>query len=259
MALHSAIGMILKEFIEGMSIELKTLFKEFGNESLKDIFKRFAERLKQIWANLRAKWKDIIAGSLEGAIVAFFGNLVVFVINIVWTTFKRTVQIIRAGFTALCQAIKKLFDKNTPQDERLFEASKIFVAGLISAVTMLSGEYIAAWLKAIPGLNALFNIPLPFLDETIGDALVLCISAALGAVLSTIAIYYMDKWASGKKESNLQIQIMTKSGEVANLKIAQGWFVLNDAQEAVYKNAKETISAIDDLDATLESLKRNKN
>lgn len=259
MALHSAIGMILKEFIEGMSIELKTLFKEFGNESLKDIFKRFAERLKQIWANLRAKWKDIIAGSFEAGIVAFFGNLVVFAINIVWTTFKRTVQIIRAGFTALCQAIKKLFDKNTPRDERLFEASKIFVAGLIGAVTMLSGEYISAWLKAIPGLNMLFYIPIPFLDETIGDALVLCISAALGAVLSTIAIYYMDKWANDKKIAGLQIQIMTKTGEVANLKIMQGWFVLNDAQEAVYKGAKQTMSVIDDLDATLESLKRNKN
>lgn len=65
MVIHSAIGAILKEFIEGMSIELKILFKEFGNESLKEIFKRFAERLKKIWVNLREKWKDIIAGSLK--------------------------------------------------------------------------------------------------------------------------------------------------------------------------------------------------
>ena len=53
MALHSAIGLILKEFIEGMVIELKILFKEFGNEILKEIFKRFAERLNKIWVNLR--------------------------------------------------------------------------------------------------------------------------------------------------------------------------------------------------------------
>ena len=96
-----------------MSIELKTLFKEFGNESLGDIFKRFAKRLKQIWANLREKWKDIIAGSFEAGIVAFFSNLVVFAINIVFTTIKKVVQIIRAGFNSLYQAVKKLFDKNT--------------------------------------------------------------------------------------------------------------------------------------------------
>lgn len=237
MALHFAIGEILKEFIEGMSIELKTLFKEFGNESLGDIFKRFAKRLKQIWANLRARWKDIIAGSFEAGIVAFFGNLVVFVINIFFTTLKRIVRIIRAGFTSLYQAVKKLFDKNTPENERLFEASKIFVAGLIGAVTMLSGEYITKWLYAIPGLNVLLGIPLPFLDETIGDALGLCISAALGAVLSTIAIYYMDKWANDKKIAGLQIQMMTKSGEIANLTIMQTWFTFKDGFDYIAKGA----------------------
>lgn len=237
MAIHFAIGEILKEFIIGMSDELKTLFKEFGNESLGDIFKRFAKRLEQIWANLRARWKDIIAGSFEAGIVAFFGNLVVFAINIVFTTMKRIVRIIRAGFASLYQAVKKLFDKNTPENERLFEASKIFVAGLISAVTMLSGEYITKWLYAIPGLNVILGIPLPFLDETIGDALGLCISAALGAVLSTIAIYYMDKWANKDKVAGLKLQIMAKSGEVVNLTIMQTWFAFKDGFDYIAKEA----------------------
>lgn len=255
MAIHFAIGMILKEFIEGMSIELKTLFKEFGNESLGDIFKRFAKRLKQIWANLRARWKDIITGSFEAGIVAFFGNLVVFVINIFFTTLKRIVRIIRAGFTSLYQAVKKLFDKNTPENERLFEASKIFVAGLIGTVTMLSGEYITKWLYAIPGLNVILGIPLPFLDETIGDALGLCISAALGAVLSTIAIYYMDKWANDKKIAGLQIQMMTKSGEIVQYKLMQTWFVLQDGYDAVLAGAERTMSSIEQLRNTINKYK----
>lgn len=255
MAIYTAIGEILKEFIEGMSIELKTLFKEFGNESLGDIFKRFAKRLEQIWKNLSARRKDIIAGSFEAGIVAFFGNLVVFVINIVFTTLKRIVRIIRAGFTSLYQAVKKLFDKNTPENERLFEASKIFVAGLIGAVTMLSGEYITKWLYAIPGLNVLLGIPLPFLDETIGDALGLCISAALGAVLSTIAIYYMDKWANDKKIAGLQIQMMTKSGEIVQYKLMQTWFVLQDGYDAVLAGAERTMSSIEQLRNTINKYK----
>ena len=259
MAIHSAIGIILKEFIEGMSIELKILFKEFGNESLKDIFKRFAERLKKIWATLREKWKDIIAGSFEAGIVAFFSNLVIFAINIVFTTLKKFVQIIRAGFASLCQAVKTLFDKNIPENERMLAAAKILVTGLISAVTMLGAEFITKWLYTIPFLGQILGLPIPFTSETIGDALGLCISAALGAVLSTIAIYYMDKWASGDKEAKLQVQIMTKSGEVVQYKLIQSWFVLKDAQEAVYNGVKDTMSAIDDLGATLKSLKRNKN
>lgn len=253
MALYTAIGEILKEFIIGMSDELKTLFKEFGNESLGDIFKRFAERLKQIWANLRARWKDIIAGSFEAGIVAFFGNLVVFVINIFFTTLKRIVRIIRAGFTSLYQAVKKLFDKNTPRDERLFEASKIFVAGLISAVTMLSGEYITAWLKAIPGINALFGIPIPFLDETIGDALGLCISAALGAVLSTIAIYYMDKWANDKKIAGLQIQMVAQSGIVVRCQVVKSWFSLLDAWRFLEFAIEDTQRKLNNARLAIES------
>ena len=253
MAIYTAIGEILKEFIIGMSDELKTLFKEFGNESLGDIFKRFAERLKQIWANLRARWKDIIAGSFEAGIVAFFGNLVVFVINIFFTTLKRIVRIIRAGFTSLYQAVKKLFDENTPENERLFEASKIFVAGLIGAVTMLSGEYITKWLYAIPGLNVILGIPLPFLDETIGDALGLCISAALGAVLSTIAIYYMDKWANDKKIAGLQIQMVAQSGVVVRCQVVKSWFSLLDAWRFLEFAIEDTQRKLNNARLAIES------
>lgn len=254
MAIHTAIGEILKEFIVGMSIELKTLFKEFGNESLGDIFKRFANRLEQIWANIRAKWKDIIAGSFEAGIVAFFSSLVVFVINIFATTMKRIVQIIRAGFASLYQAVKKLFDKNTPKEERLFEASKIFVAGLIGAVTMLTGEYITKWLYTIPGLNVILGIPLPFLNETIGDALGLCISAALGAVLSTIAIYYMDKWANDKKIAGLQIQMIAQSGIVVRCQTIKSWFSLLDAWRFLEFAIEDTQRKLDNARLAITSI-----
>ena len=233
MAIHSAIGVILKEFIEGMAIELKTLFKEFGNESLKDIFKRFAARLGKIWEKLRAKWKDIIKGSFEAGIVAFFSNLVVFAINIVFTTLKKFVQIIRAGFASLCEAGKKLFDKSIPKDERINAAAKVFVAGIISTFAMLGAEFITKWLYSIPPLTPILAVPLPFLNETIGDALGLCISAALGAVLSTIAIYYIDKFASQNKESKIQLQIMTKTGEIVNFQIQRTWLLFSDGFDAL--------------------------
>lgn len=94
---------------------------------------------------------------------------------------------------------------------------------------MLSSETIHTWLKAIPGLNVILALPIPFSNETIGDALSLCISAAMGAVLSTIAIYYMDKYATQNKEDLLQVQIMAKSGEIVQYQIARSWFMLGDA------------------------------
>ncbi len=260
MAVYSAIGVILRELVAGLFEEIRATFKNKG-ESLKEIFVRFKERLQKILANIKAKWKDIIGGSIEAGIMAFCSNIVVFVINLFFTTLKRVVSVIRAGFVSIVQAAKILANppKDMPKDEVGFAALKILTTGLIGALSLGLAEGIEKLLTSVPILAPIMAFPVPIINESIGTILSTTLSAIIGGLLSTIAIYYMDKWASGKKESNLQIQIMTKSGEVANLKIAQGWFMLNDAQEAVYKNAKETMSAIDDLDATLESLKRNKN
>lgn len=55
--------------------------------------------MEKVWEKIKAKWKDIFKGSLEAGIQAFFSNLLVFIINTIFTTLKKIVQIIRAGFT----------------------------------------------------------------------------------------------------------------------------------------------------------------
>lgn len=274
MALHSVIGIVLHDLIKGMMIEIKILVKEFGNESFKEIFTRFKNRLQTIWEDLKAKWKDIIAGSLESAILSFFSNIIVFVINTIFTTLKKIVQIIRAGFNSLYQAIKILVNppKDMPKDEVMREAAKVLVSGLISATTMLGA---AAMTEMLEGLcPALKTVRLPFAEnETILGAVALCLTAALGAILSTIAIYYIDKWASDSKESRLQLQIMGKSGEIVQLKTAQSWLVLhdawqftlsitqstinkiNEAQEAIAKSSQETKESFNDVDSTMAKLR----
>lgn len=273
MALHSVIGIVLHDLIKGMMIEIKILVKEFGNESFKEIFTRFKNRLQTIWEDLKAKWKDIIAGSLESAILSFFSNIIVFVINTIFTTLKKIVQIIRAGFNSLYQAIKILVKppKDMPKDEVMREAAKVLVSGLIAATTMLGA---AALGKMIETTFPFLALPLPFTEEeTIASAVGLCLTATLGAVLSTIAIYYIDKWASDSKESRLQLQIMGKSGELVQLKTAQSWFVLhdawqftlgitqstinkiNEAQEAIAKSSQETKESFNDADSTMAKLR----
>lgn len=249
-AIHTALGMVFVEIVRGLSIELKILFKEFGNESLKDIFKRFKERINKIWENIKAKWKDIFKGSLESAIMAFFSNFIVFVINVFCTTLKSIVRIIRAGFTSLYQAVKIIVNppKDMPKEDVMFEASKVFVAGLIGAITMLSSESIKTWLLSIPGLNVVLGLPIPLTNETIGDALSLCVSAVMGAVLSTIAIYYMDQYASKEKERRIQIQIMAQGGVVVQYQIAQSWFCLYDAYAYFGRAVQESIETLQESD-----------
>ncbi|MGH2267793.1 hypothetical protein [Campylobacter taeniopygiae] len=232
-AIYSVLGVVLKDLVKAIIIELKTTIKEFGNESIKEIFIRFKNRMEQVWKELKLKWKDILKGSIESGIQAFFSNFIIFVINLFATTLKKMVQIIRAGFSSLCQAVKTILNppENISKDDIYFEASKIFITGMISSVTMLGSEMIHKFLMSIPGFNAFLVLPIPFTGETIGDALSLCISAVSGAILSTIAIFYMDKWNNNSKIGRLQIQIVTQNNIVAQYKIAQTWFALGEAYE----------------------------
>ncbi|EAL6356544.1 hypothetical protein DSU37_04250 [Campylobacter coli] len=92
-AVYSALGVVLKDFIKAIIIELKVTFKEFGNESLKEILVRFKDRFCKVWEELKLKWKDILKNSLEGALQTFFSNLVVFIINIFATTLKKSCKL----------------------------------------------------------------------------------------------------------------------------------------------------------------------
>lgn len=157
----------MKDFIKAIIIELKVTFKEFGNESLKEILVRFKDRFCKVWEELKLKWKDILKNSLEGALQTFFSNLVVFIINIFATTLKKIVQIIRAGFTSLWQAVKIITNppKDIPKEDIYYEASKIMVTGLISATAMLGSETLNKLLTSVPILGLVMQFPIPFTGE----------------------------------------------------------------------------------------------
>ncbi|XAK36215.1 hypothetical protein AAH951_00895 [Campylobacter coli] len=252
-AAYSALGVVLKDFIKAVIIELKVTFKEFGNESLKEILVRFKDRFCKVWEELKLKWKDILKNSLEGALQTFFSNLVVFIINIFATTLKKIVQIIRAGFTSLWQAVKIITNppKDMPKEDIYYEASKIMVTGLISAITMLGAGSIEELLKTVPGINALLLFSIPFTNQTVGEALSLCIGAACGAILSTIAIFYMDKWRNDSKIGSLQIQLVAQNGVVMHYKIAQTWFVLGDAYKIMENKTIDTVRKLNNATKTI--------
>lgn len=254
-AMYSALGVVLKEFAQGMMIELIATFKNGGDETLKEIFHRFKTRFSQIVENLKVKWKEIFTGSLEEAVIAFLSNLLVFAINLFATTLKRIVKIIRAGFGSLYQAVKILVNppKDMPKEDVMYEALKVLTAGIIGGLSLGFSEGISKLLNAIPPLVPILNFPVPFgyIDAdgnpltTMGDVLSTTIAAIAGGLLTTIALYYMDKYNNQSKTDKLQIQIMTQGGVVVQYKIAQSWFVLSDSWETFAKNGKETIETLE--------------
>lgn len=252
--LKSAVAIVMIEVVRALFFELRATFKNFGNESLKDIFKRLKERAKIVFENIKANFKGIFEGSIEQSIGAFLSNLALFVINIFYTTAKRLASLIRAGFGSLIRAIKILANPpaNMPKEDVAFEAAKVFVAGIITALSFLFAE----------GIDKLIKTICPFLAP-ISEPVSVMMSALIGGILSTVALYYLDKWRSGDKEAKIQVQIMTKSGEIVQFKLAQSYFVLKDAYEylgfAWQKTAQNLQSVQSEIEASSLRVKTSLN
>lgn len=252
--LKSAVAIVMIEVVRALFFELRATFKNFGNESLKDIFKRLKERAKIVFENIKVNFKGIFEGSIEQSIGAFLSNLALFVINIFYTTAKRLASLIRAGFGSLIRAIKILANPpaNMPKEDVAFEAAKVFAAGIITALNFLFAE----------GIDKLIKTICPFLAP-ISEPVSITMSALIGGILSTVALYYLDKWRSKDKEAKIQVQIMTKSGEIVQFKLAQSYFVLKDAYEylgfAWQKTAQNLQSAQSEIEASSLRVKTSLN
>jgi len=248
-ATYSAIGIVLKDLMQGIMIELRLTFEKRGDETLREIFNRFKDRVSKILVEIKSKWKDILTGSLEAGITAFLSNIVVFAINLFATTLKRFVAIIRAGFVSLVQAIKILANPpaDMPKDEINYQALKVLTAGLIGALSLGLTEGIEKLLLSVPVLTPIMSLPLPFGDQTIGDAIAVTLSAMCGGLLTTVTLYFMDKAQRGTKESKIQIQLMAKSGEIVHMKAAQTWVVLGEAYDEFFNDAKQSYAKFEQV------------
>ena len=259
MALYSSIGVVLNEFSKALFRTIKEIFSNYKNESLKELFIRFKVNIKEVVEKLKNEWKDIFSNSIEGAVTAFFSNLLVFAINLFATTLKKLVSMIRAGFVSLVQAVKIMVNppENMTFEEASYQAAKIMITGLIGAASLGLAAAVEKFLQAIPGLQPIMMFPIPFLEnQTVSDVLAVTLTSVLAGVLTTIVIYSMDKFKDNNKKSTLQIQLVRKSGLVVEYKTIQSWFVLKDAYMFLDKVNDEAIEKIKNTEEQLNNSKK---
>ena len=259
MALYSSLGVVLREFLQAVFQTIKEIFANYKNVSLKELFARFKTKIQGVVEKLKREWKDIFSNSIEGAITAFFSNLLVFAINLFATTLKKLVSMIRAGFVSLVQAVKIMVNppENMTFEEASYQAAKIMIAGLIGAASLGLAAAVEKFLQAIPGLQPIMMFPIPFLEnQTVSDILAVTLTSVLAGVVTTIVIYSMDKFRENSRKSKLQIQLVRKSGMVVEYKNIQSWFVLKDAYIFLDKLNDETIKKIQNTKEQLEDSKK---
>lgn len=245
-------GMLLKEISQIVIFEIKIVFKNFGNEKPSEIIDRLKGRLIDKFKELKNTWKDIVSNVFKISLSAFFSNMIIMIINIFATTLKNTVKIIRAGFSSICTAIRIIADppSDIDKDDVMYEASKILITGIISATSLGLSESIGKFLLTVPGLNIILNLPLHEDEETgeittLAEPTSIVLTSIIGGIMSTIAVYYMDRCRRDAKNSKIQIQLMTKGGEIVHIKSTQAWFILGEAYDEFFQDAKQSCAKLE--------------
>ena len=212
--LYSAIGQVSLEFVRAVFDSLIEAFKNRHTKTLSEVLEIFKSHIREAIDHIKSNWKEILSNSFEGALMNVLNNLLVFVINLVATTLRNVVSMIRAGFTTVCSAIKLLCNppKNMTEDERNDAVCKILVFGMVEVSSLALTESITNLLQGLP--------------KNITDALVYPMTALMGGIVASVILGIIQKAKSDAKKEKLHVTLIAQNNVVLQSQIIQNWCIL---------------------------------
>lgn len=235
--LYSAIGQISVEFVRAVFDSLVEAFRNRHTKSLAEILDIFKSHIRKAIEHIKSNWKEILSNSFEGALMNVLNNMLVFVINLVATTLRNVVSMIRAGFTTVCSAIKLLCNppKNMTEDERNDAVCKILVFGMVEVSSLALTESITNILQGLP--------------KNITDALVYPMTALMGGIVASVILGIIQKAKSDAKKEKLHVTLIAQNNVVLQSQIIQNWCILAQGNYLL----KEKSEQFEETMTTIES------
>lgn len=253
---YTVIGFAIRDLTQTIFNQLHITFNQKKNENLKQVFIRFKDAIMQDLSKIKSDWKGLLETGVDAAVTSFLSNIVVFVINLIATTLKKLVSMIRAGFVSLCQAVKLLVHppNDMPQNEIGYQALKIITAGLIGALSLGLSAAIEKLLQSIPGLQPIMVFPIPIQGQTVGDVIATVLSALAGGILTTLALYFMDGIHCSKKKLGITFKLVSLSGAMPQYALLETY---NDIEEGYGSVACQMIDSDRKFNAAIAQTKES--
>lgn len=190
MGLQQSIGVLLSEFFSASFDEIADAYKSGFRDSLKNqsFFEALRTRLNRISERVASRWKDALIAFKEGAISGFLSNLVTMLINMLVTTGKRIIRVIREGFMSIMKALKMaLFP---PEGMSRAEAADVALKLLATGVTVSLG--ILAEEVVEKSVSAFFSANIPPLAPYASTVSAVFVGAMTG-IASALLVHGLDK------------------------------------------------------------------
>lgn len=190
MGAQQAMGLLLTEFFSSCFDEISDAYRNGFRDSLNNqgFFDALKTRLGRISKRIAARWRDALSAFKEGAISGFLSNLVTTLINMLITTGKRLVRVIREGFMSIIKALKlALFPpKGMTTAEAGDAAIKLLATGATVTLGILAEEAVE---KSVAAFFETYLPPLMPLAATVSAVFV----GAMTGIASALLVYGLDQ------------------------------------------------------------------
>ncbi|MGJ9420759.1 hypothetical protein ACHAC9_23895 [Massilia sp. CMS3.1] len=231
MGLQQSIGLLLTEFLTASFDEILDVYKRGmrGDTQSASFFEALKSRLARIAKRVATKWKDTLVAFKDGAISGFLSNLVTMLINMLVTTGKRVVRVIREGFMAILSALKlALFPpKGMTRAQAGDAALKLLATGLITSLGIMAEEV------AEKAISAFFATHLPILAPVAGPVAAVLVATMTG-ISSALLVYWLERLdvfgVRKKREHTVVLEELDREIADGDKRIADMYdAVMNDA------------------------------
>lgn len=190
----------------------KETYSEFSETRENKFVDRMMRIFKNSWEHVKNKCSKIIKDLWKNIKGSILSEILTALNDFLFGTFKNIFKIVRQMWGSIKGAFSIIFskDKNISAEERIFEASKILSAGVVSLIGFSLNELIEKGLSSI-------GIPYAsFIAE--------CLSGLFAGIMSAIVIMLFDKF---KKN------FMTSSSAVQKLQLESQSLCVHSAQLSV--------------------------
>jgi len=190
MGLQQSLGLLLTEFLTASFDEIIDAYKRGmrADTQKATFFEALRTRLARIASRVAARWEEAMIAFKTGAISGFLSNLVTMLINMLVTTGKRVVRVIREGLMSILSALKLvLFPPNGMTRAEAGDAAlKLLATGVMTSLGIMAEEV------AEKAIAAFFTSHLPMLAPAAG-AVAAVLVATMTGIASALVVYWIER------------------------------------------------------------------
>jgi len=202
---------VIKDIIKCAIVVLcEETYKEFKQTSEAKFVDRMLCIFKRCWEHIKVKFKQVISNLWKNIKGSLLSEMLTALNDFLFGTFKNIFRVVRQMWGSIKSAFKIIFSKDNgvSLEERMFEASKILSAGIVSLIGFSLNEIIE---------KGLMSIGIPF-----ASFIAECLSGLFAGIMSAIVIMLFDKFKKKfltKSVAVRQLQLESRSLCVASAKV----------------------------------------